>query len=128
MHAIGRFAHEALVIDVIPVHAFTLPAKLSFLAAQVPFRNICTFRFLLNHVNAIPIEFLAIPAAMAEANASAPARASGVSTSGLSPSSPRTPPSILPPYGLRFLFIELCWSTHRALANNGNWGSPNVCF
>jgi hypothetical protein len=60
MHAIGRFAHEALVIDVIPVHAFILPPKLFFLLRKSPFSTICTFRFLLNHVNAIPIEFLAV--------------------------------------------------------------------
>jgi hypothetical protein len=35
MHAIGRFAHEALVINGSPVHPFA-PSKLFFLDAQAP--------------------------------------------------------------------------------------------
>src|SRR5271169_3615088 len=129
MHAIGRFAHEALVIDVIPVHAVTLPAKLSFLAAQVPISQYLHIQVFAE---------------------SCQCHSYRISGSGRRPRPKRTllhrrerpesrPPvcrphplgprrASLPPYGLRFLFIELCWSTHRALANNGKLESPNVCF
>jgi hypothetical protein len=59
MHAIGRFAHEALVIDGSPLHPFSLLSYFLSLRKYL-FSNFCRIRFLLNHVNVIRSEFPAV--------------------------------------------------------------------
>jgi len=59
VHAIGRFAHEALVIDGSPLHPVSLLSYFLSLRKSL-FGDFCRIRFLLNHVNVIRSEFPAV--------------------------------------------------------------------